>query len=218
MGIELGHILLELASAEATVGRAELERPEEVGHLLEVGSHGVDLVDDVFHADDAVLPEALLNDGVVGERDALGEAALSEADLAVSTLVDQLADALQVRVAVGDEGLDNAQHLGGSLGQLDEDTRVDLQQTKELEGLALLRVDLVDTLDTGDKDKLGLGGYEEVALLAGLTTEANLLALSIAILLDVRLRALEDDLTLLLVVLRHHVRLCIWTSEASKDS
>ena len=41
--------------APATVGRVELEVPEEVVGLFEVGTHSVDLMDQVFHADDAVL-------------------------------------------------------------------------------------------------------------------------------------------------------------------
>ena len=50
--------VLELASAETTGRVGELERPEEVGSLFEVGANGVDLVDKIFHADDTILPEA----------------------------------------------------------------------------------------------------------------------------------------------------------------
>ena len=64
--------------------------------MLEVGAHSVDLVDEIFHADDTVLAEVLLDDGVVGEGDAL------LVDLAVSALVDQLTDGLEVRFATGD--------------------------------------------------------------------------------------------------------------------
>jgi hypothetical protein len=56
-------------------------------------------------------------------------------------------DGLQVGVAVCDEGLDDLQHLNGGLGEADEDTIVDLEKTEELEGLALLGVNLVDTVD-----------------------------------------------------------------------
>lgn len=131
--------VLELAGAETTVGRRELEGPEEVGDGLEVGADGVDLVDDVLNAGDAELAEVLLDHGVVGD----GQTLL--VDLSVTALVDELADGLQVGVSVGNEGLDDLQHLGGSLGELDEDTVVDLEETEKLEGLALLGVDLVDT-------------------------------------------------------------------------
>lgn len=203
--------VLDLAGVEATVGVGELEGPQEVVGLLEVGADGVNLVDQIFHADNAVLAEVLLDDLVVGKRLAL------LVDLAVTALVHKLTDALQVGVTVGDVGVDNGQHLLGSLGQTDEDTVVDLEQTEELQDLAGLRSDLVDTvgvrtilhskaqgkkyspLDTDNKDKLGLVRDVEVALLAGDTTETDLLTLSIAVLPDVGLGTLEDGSALLLV-------------------
>lgn len=131
--------VLELAGAETTVGVAELEGPEEVGGLLEVGADGEDLVDEILKADDAVLAEVLLNDGVVGKSNTL------LVDLSVSSLVDKLLDGLQVGVTVSDPGLDDLEHLSGSLGDLDEDTVVDLEETEKLEDLAGLRGHLVDT-------------------------------------------------------------------------
>jgi hypothetical protein len=185
--------VLELAGAETTSGVAELEGPEEVGGLLEVGADGEDLVDEVLHADDAVLAEVLLNDGVVGESDAL------LVDLAISALVDELLDALQVGVTVGNPRLDDLNHLGGSLGDADEDTVVDLEQTEELQDLAGLGGDLVDTLDADQEDEFPLSGDVEGAILLGSASKANLLTLSIAVLLDILLSTLEDDATLLLV-------------------
>ena len=132
--------VLDLAGVEATVGVGELEGPEEVVGLLEVGANGVDLVDQVFHADNAVLAEVLLNDLVVGKSNAL------LVDLSVATLVDELTDSLEVGVTVGDEGVDNSQHLLGGLGETDEDTVVDLEQTEELQDLTGLGSDLVDTV------------------------------------------------------------------------
>ena len=183
-------VVLELAGTEATSGVGELEGPEEVGGLLEVGADGVDLVDQVLHADNAVLGKVLLDDGVVGEGNAL------LVDLGVSALVDELTDGLQVGVTVGNEGLDDLEHLRGGLGQTDEDTVVDLEKTEELESLALLGVDLVDTLDAGNEDELGLGGNIVAALGLGDASETDLLTLVVAVLLDVGLGALEDLLTL----------------------
>jgi len=185
--------VLELAWTEAASWVGQLEWPQEVAGLLEVGADSVDLVDEVLHADDAVLAKVLLNDGVVGEREAL------LVDLAISTLVDELADRLEVGVAISNEWLNNAQHLDGGLGQTDEDTIVDLEETEELQSLALLGVNLVDTLDTDDECKLGLSWNVEGALGLGQTVKSNLLALCVAVLLDVLLGALEDDLALLLV-------------------
>lgn len=189
--------VLELAGAETTSWVGKLEWPEEVGGLLEVGADGVDLVDEVLHADNAVLAEVLLDDLVVGERNTL------LVDLAVTALVDKLTDGLKVGVTVGDEWLDDLEHLNGSLGQLDEDTVVDLEKTEELEGLALLWVNLVDTLDADNEGKLWLGWDVERALLLGDTGQADLLALLVAVLLDVGLGALEDGGTLLLVGLSY---------------
>jgi hypothetical protein len=129
----------ELPWAEATGRGAKLEWPEEVGGLLEVGADGVDLVDEVLDADNAELAEVLLDQLVVGDRQTL------LVDLSVTALVDKLTDGLQVRVTVSDERLDDLQHLGGGLGEPDENTIVDLEETEELESLALLGVDLVDT-------------------------------------------------------------------------
>ena len=129
----------ELASAESTSWVAELEWPEEVGSLLEVGADGVDLVDQILHADDAVLAEVGLDDGVVGKSNAL------LVDFSISTLVDELTDSLQVGVTVGDPWLDNLQHLKSGLGHANKDTIVDLEKTEELEDLAGLWCNLVDT-------------------------------------------------------------------------
>ena len=85
--------VLELPCPPAASGVRELEWPEEVGRLLEVGAGGVDLVHEILDGEDVVLAEGLLNDGVVGEGDAL------LVDLAVAALVDKLTDRLQVGLA-----------------------------------------------------------------------------------------------------------------------
>jgi len=186
-------VMLELASAEATVGVGQLEGPQEVGCLLEVGSDCEDLVNQILNADKAVLAERVFDQLVVGQRDALF------VDLAISTLVDKLTDRLQVGVTIGDVWVDNGQHLLSGLGQLDEDTIVDLEKTEELEDLARLGGNLVDTLDSEDENKLGLLINEEAALLLAHTGKSNLLSLGITVLLDIGLGTLEDDATLLLV-------------------
>ena len=158
--------------------------------MFEVRSDGIDLVDQVLHANDTKLAKIVLDQLIVGQRDAL------LVDLAVSALVDELADRLQVGVTVGDERLDDLEHLRGGLGQTDEDTVVDLEKTEELESLALLGVDLVDTLDAGNEDELGLGRDVVRALGLGDAGKTDLLTLVVAVLLDVGLGALEDLLTL----------------------
>ena len=202
--------VLELAGAEATSRVAELEGPQEVGGLLKVGTDSEDLVDKILHADNAVLAKVLLNDRVIGKSNAL------LVNLAISALVDELLDALEVGIAVGDPRLNNLDHLRSGLGDTDEDTVVDLEQTEELEDLAGLRGNLIDTgyelvsrhfmttlcslpLDADDEDQLRLGRDIESSILLGGTRKTNLLALGLAVLLDVGLGTLEDDATLLLV-------------------
>ena len=53
--------------------------------------------------------------------------------------------------------------------------------------------------DTDNKDKLGLLINEECAILLAGASQADLFALLITVLLDVALRTLEDNTTLLLV-------------------
>ena len=79
----------------------QLERPQEVGGVLEVGPDGQDLVDQILDADDAVLAEGLL-DEVVG-----GDGRPVAVDLDEPALVDQLAHGLEVGGAPGDVGLCN---------------------------------------------------------------------------------------------------------------
>ena len=40
--------------APASVGRVQLDRPQEVARFLEGGAHGEDFVDEILHTDDAV--------------------------------------------------------------------------------------------------------------------------------------------------------------------
>jgi len=185
--------VLELPSVEAAVGVGQLEGPQKVAGLLEVGANSDDLVDQVLNADNAVLAQVVLNELVVGKSNAL------LVDFAVAALVDEFADGLQVGVAIGNVGVDDCEHLLSGLGQLDEDTAVDLEEPKELEDLAGLGSNLVDTLDSDDEDQLGLLINEEVALLSAQASQSDLLTLGITVLLDVCLGTLEDDTTLFLV-------------------
>ena len=85
--------VLELTCPPAARGVGELEGPEEVRRLLEVGAGGEDLVDEIFDREDVVLAKCLLDDLIVRERDTL------LIDFAVATLVDELTDRFQVGLA-----------------------------------------------------------------------------------------------------------------------
>ena len=77
---------------ESSSGASQLEWPQGVGGLLEVGANGVDLVNEVLHGDDSVLAEGSLHQLVVGQGDSL------LVDLAVASLVDELLDGFSGRI------------------------------------------------------------------------------------------------------------------------
>lgn len=149
----------ELSLVEATSWVRQLEWPEEIAGLLEVGANGEDLVDQILHADNTKFAQVVLDQLVVGERNAL------LVDLAISTLVHELAHGLEVGVPVCDVWVDDCEHLLCGLGEANEDSIVDLEETEELEDLAGLWCNLVDTLDTENEDKLVLVWDVEGAIL-----------------------------------------------------
>ena len=55
----------------STGGVVQLEGPQEVGGVLEVGSDGQDLVDQILHADDSHLAQLGLNNLVGGDGGAV---------------------------------------------------------------------------------------------------------------------------------------------------
>uniref|UniRef100_A0A182KJ34 Uncharacterized protein n=1 Tax=Anopheles christyi TaxID=43041 RepID=A0A182KJ34_9DIPT len=116
------------------------------------------MVHHILHTLKAVSTELTLDHEVVGDRNA------TVSVLYEATLVDQMTNGLQCGVAVGNVGIGNAQHVLGGLVQLDECTIVDLAQTEQLQNLADLRSNLVDTTDTNDKRHLRLGRDVDVAL------------------------------------------------------
>ena len=150
-------------------------------------------MDQVLHAYDAVLSQVLLNQLVVGQRDAL------LIDLAVTALVYQFANRLEVRVSICNKGFNNLEHFHGSLGETDEDTIVDLEETKELESLALLGIDFVDTFDTDDEDEFRLSRYKVLAILLSQALQTDLFSFGVTVFFDISLSALENNGTLFFV-------------------
>lgn len=124
---------------ESTEWGGELEWPEEVVDLLELGSAGHDLVDEILHAVDTVGSELVGDDAVVGEWDS------ASVDLAISSLVDELGDGLSGWVTEGDVWLNNTDHVPGGLVKLDKNTVVELSKSEELQDLLWLGSKLVDT-------------------------------------------------------------------------
>lgn len=155
---------------ESSTGRLELEWPEEVVCLLESGTHGVDLVDEVLNADDVVLlAEGSLNDVVVVERNSLA------LDLAVTALVDKLADGVVAGIAVGDVWLNATEHVDGGLVDTDEDTVVKLAQPQQPQDANDLGVQLHDTADPHGEDDLALSWDVEGTTLLSLNRTSRIL-------------------------------------------
>lgn len=126
--------------APPAVGGVELEGPEEVGGVLEVGPNGVDLMHEILHALNIALHLQLaLDEEVVGDGNALS------LDLQETSLVDQIPDGLEVGVTPGDVGLTDSQHINGGLVQLHKYPIVDLPQAEELQDFADFGSNFVDT-------------------------------------------------------------------------
>ena len=116
--------MLELSRPEPTRRIGQLEWPQEIARLFEVGPHGHNLMHQILHADDTEFAQILLDDLVVGEGDSL------LVDLSVSTLVDEVADGLHGGIAICDVGFDHFEHFGGGFGDFDKNTVVDLEETQ----------------------------------------------------------------------------------------
>lgn len=95
--------------------------------------------------DNAVFSELILDDRVVGDGDSL------TVDLCVPAPVDEHADSLEIRLAIGDVGIDKVEHLLGRLGDPDKHAVVDLEKAEELQYLLRLRRNLRDTAASAEK-------------------------------------------------------------------
>lgn len=118
----------------------------------------VDFVDQILNGGDSVSAQLAGDNIVVDDGQSVA------VDLSVTTLVDQFSDGLEVGVTVkgkqvsccyacqkrrnipvSDVGLDELQHLEGSLVELEEGTVVDLFESQQLENLSGLGVETSNT-------------------------------------------------------------------------
>ena len=132
--------MLELPLSPSSSRVAQFERPQKVVGLLEVGSDGVNLMDQILDTLNSILAQGLGDEGIVSQWDT------RSVDFTVPALVDEMADGFEVGLAVGDVGLDDLEHFLGGLGEFDEDTVVDLKETKELHHFSWFRSHFVDTI------------------------------------------------------------------------
>merc|ERR1719159_80941 len=131
----------------------------------------------VLDAIDAILAKLFGDDLIVRQRNAV------LVHLAKATLVHQTADSLQGWVAVGNVGLHALQHVENWCVDLEEHTIADLAKAQQLQNLAGLGGDLVDTMNTNNEEQLGLWFNEEVVVRLGFPSESNKLLLCPGILL-----------------------------------
>jgi len=162
---------------EATLRRAQLESSQKVVGLLEGWADGVDLVDEVLNAGDAVLAKRVMDLAVVIE----GEALL--VDATETSFVDQITHGVLGRVPVCDVRLDETKHHQSALVDLDENAVVHLFEAQQFHDLLRLRGDLVNTGKADSKNELGLRLDEVVALLMSLAAQVNKLSLLTLVLL-----------------------------------
>ena len=143
--ISLGEgVSLEL---ESTEWGGELEWPQEVVGFLEVGSASGNLVDETLNAGDSTGDlSGLVSGGKgIGDDAVVSEWNSASVDLTIASLVDELADGFSGWVSEGYEWLDHSDHVPGGFVKLDENTVVQLSQSKELQDLLWLWGKLVDT-------------------------------------------------------------------------
>jgi hypothetical protein len=147
----------------ATSWARKLDWEQVVVDSLEVLTDGVDFVDQVFDAGDAVSAHGLFDDSVVGDLDSLS------VNLDGASFVDHVLDGGLGWVSPGDEWITDSQHLDGSFVQSNEASVTDLSESEELKGLLWFWRQLVDTSNSDDQSEFlftfnkvvtgGLGGF-----------------------------------------------------------
>ena len=80
----------------------------------------------IFNTGNSVLTELLGNNGVISEWDS------ASINLTVSSLVDEVGDDSSGWETISDEWLDHSEHVPSGLVKFDENTVVELSQSKEL--------------------------------------------------------------------------------------
>ncbi len=126
--------------SESLLGGVKFEGPQEVVGFFEVGSYGVDFINEILNVGNAVLSKLSLNDAVISERNS------AFVDFTISSLVDQVSDGLLSGVPVGNVGLNSSDHVDGGLVESHESSVVELSQSEELENFLACGVKLVDTI------------------------------------------------------------------------
>jgi hypothetical protein len=131
--------MLKLFRPPPTGRITQLEGPQKVVGLLEIGSHCEYFMNQILHTLDTIFTQGIGNERIVCERDS------GTINFPVATFVDEVADRFEVGFAVCDVGLDDLQHFLGCLGEFDEDPIVDLKETEELQYFSGFGGNFIDT-------------------------------------------------------------------------
>ena len=165
----------------STSWRRQFKGPQEVVCFFETFSNGIDLMNQILHADDSVFPKRSSSQCVVCQGNSLF------VDFAITTLVDQFIYRLQIWVPPCNVWLHNSQHVNWCLVELHKGAIEDLLEAKELQHLSNLWTHTVDTSDPDDKCQFGFRGYIEVAGFLGHPSHLNFSSVHLPVFLVVML-------------------------------
>jgi len=164
----------------------QLERPQKVRRLPEVGSDAGYFVNQIRYADDVAFTQFLLDDLVVDNRNSL------TLHLCETTFENQGVDGLHVRMTPSDVRFHDTQHIDRGLVQFDENAVVDLSQTEQLQNFTHTRMKTVDTSNANNERQFGLIGNVEIALLPRHSLDTKQVALLTTKSFDVAFCAAKD--------------------------
>jgi len=141
----------------ASLWAVQLERPHILVDFLEVFSAGINLMNDIFNADDINLAEFACDGTITANRNPL------TMNLETTSLVDQMPHSLEVRSSVGYIRLNKPQHFNCGRIEFDKSGVVNLSQSKELQNLSGSWVDTINTSNSDNNSNLCLRFPEESA-------------------------------------------------------
>jgi len=143
---------------EATQRTLELEGPEEGIGLFETLPTRVDLMNEIFNANDTKTTEMLGDHGIVSDGNAL------TINFRMATLVDQFTHGLKIRITISDIRFNHAHKIQGSLVDLDEGAIENLTQTQKLQNGLEFGMNTIDTTNANDKHNFGFRLDKEIAI------------------------------------------------------
>jgi len=159
-------VMVEHFTSKSALRRGKLNRPQEVRGFLEVGSYGVDLVNNILDAF-KLAAKAGLDNGIGADGKSLSR------HFAEAALVYEILDRLKAWISISNKGLNESQHLGGGCVNSNKNTIVKLTQSEQLEDLLHFRRNANNTTDTDHKHQFLFWGYENLVIGLGITAVVN---------------------------------------------